>query len=118
MYGLPNDFDPGLFVGRQLETITYAVNVIVLAFASHLTVSVSGSLPYRAAAGAHTEVDRPPVSGTRLVSLIGRSVVGFDLKSPRQLILEFDGGGSLTLLDDSDTYESYLISTGEGEIVV
>jgi hypothetical protein len=45
-------------------------------------------------------------------------VVGFDLKSPRQLILEFDGGGSLTLLDDSDTYESYLISTGESEIVV
>ncbi len=119
MYGLPNNFDPQIFVGRQLETVTYAVNVIVLAFADGLTVSVSGSLPYRVAGDAGVgEVDRPPVLRTGLVVLVGRTVLAFDLKSPRELSLRFKGGGSITLLDDADTYECYLISTGDREIIV
>jgi hypothetical protein len=35
MYGLPSDFDPHIFVGRRLEAITFAENVIVLAFDDH-----------------------------------------------------------------------------------
>jgi hypothetical protein len=45
VYGLPSDFDPTVFVGRELERITFGVNVIVLAFDGDLTVSVSSSLP-------------------------------------------------------------------------
>ncbi|HLQ15028.1 MAG TPA: hypothetical protein VK256_04125 [Candidatus Eisenbacteria bacterium] len=118
MYGLPNDFDPQIFVGRRLETVTFAVNVIVLAFGDQLTVTILGSLPYFPAGDVEIRVDRPPVSSTSLVSVVGRNVVAFDLKSPRELILEFEGRASITLLDDSDSYESYLIKTGKREIVV
>jgi hypothetical protein len=118
MYGLPRDFDPQIFVGRELETITYAVNVIVLAFAERLTVSVSGSLPYRTGPGVNPAVDRPPVPHTELVGLVGRTVVGTQLRSSRELVLDLEGGGFVTLLDDSETYECYLINTGDREIVV
>ena len=118
MYGFPNDFDPQVFVGRELETITYAVNVIVLAFADRLTVSASGSLSYRVANDAETGVDRPPVIRTSLVNLVGRTVLAAELKSARELVLEFDGEGSVTLLDDADTYECYLITIGDREIIV
>lgn len=118
MYGFPNDFDHRVFVGRELETITYAVNVIVLAFADRLTVSASGALSYRVASDAATGVDRPPVVCTSLVNLVGRTVLEAELKSARELFLEFDGGGSVTLLDDAGRYECYLISTGDREIIV
>jgi hypothetical protein len=118
MYGLPSDFDPDIFVGRELETISFAVNVVVLAFANRLTVSVSGSLPYRAPGEKEMAVNRPPVAQTSLVSLVGRRVVTCELKSSRELILRFEGDGSLTLLDDSETYESYIVSTGDREIIV
>ena len=118
MYGLPDDFDPNIFVERQLESVTYGVNVIVLAFANRLTVSISGSLPYSVDEHAEVRVDRPPVLSTVFVSLVGRIVRSFDLKSPRELILKFEGGGSVTLLDDEEMYECYLINTGEREIVV
>jgi hypothetical protein len=118
MYGLPTDFDPQVFVGRQLDRITFAVNVIVLAFSDQLTVSVLGSLPYRVAATIEPSVDRPPVSCTSLVSIAGRSVVAFDLKSRRELVLELEGGASITLIDDSDSYECFLIYNGAREIIV
>jgi hypothetical protein len=118
MYGFPKDFDPLIFVGRELETITYAVNVIVLVFADRLTVSASGSLSYRIANDAETGVDRPPVIRTSFVSLVGRTVLAAELKSTRELVLEFDGGGSVTLLDDAGIYECYLISIGDREIIV
>ncbi|MDQ6745607.1 MAG: hypothetical protein M3Z27_06300 [Actinomycetota bacterium] len=135
MYGLPTDFDPQIFVGRELETVTYAAGVIVLSFAAPLgvtgtlaarvaaqsppiSVSVSGSLPYRANGEADLAVDQQPVVQTSLVSLIGRAVFAFELKSPRELVLAFEGGGCLTLLDDCDRYEAYTINTGDREIYV
>jgi hypothetical protein len=118
MYGLPSDFDAQVFVGRQLEAVTHAVNAIILAFGERLTVSVSGSLPYRAPGNPDPAVDRPPVAQTTLVGLVGRLVTSFTLMSPRELVLEFEDDGSLTLLDDSDTYESYLINIDDREIVV
>ena len=118
MYGLPSDFDPQIFVGRQMERVTFAVNVIAISFDNQLTVSVLGSLPYRPAGELENLVDRPPALRTRLVSLVGRNVVAFDLKSPRELNLEFEGGASITLLDDSDSYECYLINTGKHEVIV
>lgn len=118
MYGLPSDFDPQIFVGRELETITYGVNVIVLVFDDRLTVSISGSLSYSVADGADIAVDRVPVSHTSLVRLAGRRVEKFDLRSPQELVLRFEGGGHVTLLDDSELYECYLINNGDDEIVV
>jgi hypothetical protein len=118
MYGLPSDFDPQIFVGRELEAVTYAVNVIVLAFTPQLTVSVSGSAPDRPTQDRDALIDRAPVAESELVSIVGDSVVTVELKSPRELILELARGGEITLLDDEDMYECYLINTGDREIVV
>lgn len=118
MYGLPADFDPSVFVGRDLESVTFAVNTIVLSFSDRLAVSISGRVPYRGPKSAESGVDDPPVSRTTLTTLVGHKVRGFDLLSPRELVLDFGDGGSITLLDDSDTYESYLINTGDREIIV
>lgn len=118
MYGLPDDFDPGVFVGRRLESITFAENVTVLTFSEAVTVSISGAVLYQEAADTPQRRERPLTTHTSLVSAVGRAVEATELKSPQELILRLEKGFLITLVDDSDEYESYLISLGDREIVV
>lgn len=118
MYGLPGDFNPDVFVGRRLESITFAENVIVLAFSGAVTVSISGTVLYQAAADTPQRRERPLTTHTSFVSAVGRAVETTELKSPQELILRLEKGFLITLVDDSDEYESYLISLGDREIVV
>ena len=118
MYGLPNDFEPNLFVGRRVESITFAENVVVLSFSEELTVSISGTVLYQESPDSTVKRERPPVSHTSLVGAVGRAVEGTELKSPQELILRLEGHFSVTLLDDSEAYECYMISMRDREIVV
>jgi hypothetical protein len=118
MYGLRSDFDPSVFVGHRLERVTFAENVILLVFSEALTVSISGTVLYQDAADTSPKRERPPVAHTSLVGAVGRTVEATELKSPQELILRLEGGFSITLLDDSDEYECYLISVGDHETVV
>ena len=117
MYGLPDDFDPGVFVGRRLESITFAENVIVLTFSEAVTVSIAGTVLYQEAADTPQRRERPLTTHTGLVGA-GGAVESTELKSPRELILRLEKGFLVTLVDDSDEYESYLIALSDREIVV
>lgn len=118
MYGLPNDFDASVFVGRRIESVTFAENVIILAFSEAVSVSISGTVLYQESGDTSRKRERPPIAHTSLVGAVGRAVEATELKSPQELILRLEGGFSVTLLDDSDAYECYLISLGDREIVV
>lgn len=118
MYGLPSDFDPRMFLGRQLLSLTFAVNLIGLAFDEGVNVTVLGSVAYRHSLQSTVSIDSPPVTRTTLVRLVGDVVVASEARSRRELILRFERGGSVTLLDDSDEYESYVINEGDREIIV
>ena len=118
MYGLPSDFDSSVFVGHRLESVTFAENVIVLDFSDAISVSISGTVLYQESPAASPQRERPAASRTSLISAVGRTVEAVELKSPRELILRLERSFSVTLLDDSDAYECYLISVGDQEIVV
>ncbi len=118
MYGLPDDFDPDVFLGRRLESVTFAVNVVVLGFSDQLTVSISGTVVYQESPDSGERREQPPAVQTSLIAAVGRAVETTELKSPRELVLWLEKGFRLVLLDDSDMYECYLISLGDREIVV
>jgi hypothetical protein len=118
MYGLPSDFDSSVFVGRRLESVTFAENVIVLAFSEALTVSISGTVLYKESVDSPEKRERPLTTHSSLIGAVGRAVEATDFKSPRELILQLQKGFVVTLLDDSDAYECYLISLADREIVV
>jgi hypothetical protein len=118
MYGLPDSFDPSVFVGRRLTAVTFAENVIVLEFDPHLSVSVFASVSYRTATDTELATDTPPVTQTRLVDLVGRVVTSAIARSWRDLVIELERDASITLVDDSETYESFVIGLGDREIIV
>lgn len=118
MFGLPADFDAQMFIGRTLSSVTFAENLINLHFDEELTVTVLGSISYRTAAEGEETVDTPPLATTTLPGLVGRVVVSCQVRSPRELVVGFDGGGSVRFVDDSDMYESFTIRGADTEIVV
>jgi hypothetical protein len=118
MYGFPRDFDAEVLVGRELSSVTFAENLISLQWDEIVSVTILGSISYRVGLGTEEHTDSPPVSESRLVALVGRSVVASRIESPRRLVLLLEHAGSITLLDDSDAYESYIIQIGDRQIVV
>lgn len=116
MYGFPADFDPAVLVGGTLDVVSHAQNLIGLDV-GEIRVTAYGSLWYRTSSDGEEQVDTPPVARTELVALVGRTVTSARLVSPRRLELQLDEG-SVTLLDDSDEYESYTLRGGGLDLVV
>jgi uncharacterized protein DUF6188 len=113
MYGLPKDFDGGVFVGRTLEMICFAQYRLYLHFERGLTVSIESSFS--------TTPDRiidVPVVESDLMRLIGSVVVAATGDDLGTLTLAFYGGDKLRVYDSSKAYESYTISYDGKELVV
>jgi len=119
MYGLPVDFTGAFFVGRTLESITFSENAVILAFDGRVSVSVESSLRHQFAAdNGQGTVQSLPLSESKLMQLLGRSVTKAEGDRDGTLTLLFDNEHVLYVFDDQAQYESYLINDGEHEIVV
>jgi hypothetical protein len=130
MYGFPDDFDPGIFVGRQFSLVTFGENFVGLKFEQpvlgivtrvlddDLYVTVTASVSYRPRYRSDMVTDSPPFTQTELVSLLGRYVVLANLPTRRKLVLALDEGGPVVFADDSDFYESFTIRGGGREVFI
>lgn len=118
MHGLPSDFDPVIFVGRQLESVTFAVNAIRLAFDGDMAITALSEVRYRTTSKADVRIDVTPVADSGLMALLGSHVVDAETRPPGDLTLLLEAGGSVMVFDDSKEFECYSVTTPEGEIFV
>jgi hypothetical protein len=119
VYGLPEDFDASGFQGRSVELVSFSANTIHIAFDGSYSVTIESTFEH----SSGQQGDRPmhsvvPVKESRLMLLVGRSVVTATIERPGTLVLRFDDGQTLWCLDDSQEYESYRISCKDREIIV
>jgi hypothetical protein len=118
MHGLPKDFDASVFVGATIETVTFTVNTIHLAFDTALAITAQRHLRYRISSAASLEDDEVPVTNSGLMAMVGRVVESAEIRGPGDLILGLEGGSLILVEDDSQHYESYTLTTPEGEVFV
>jgi hypothetical protein len=118
MYGLPINFDANIFLGRQIESITYASNVIVISLDLGITFSVESSLDYLPVGVESNLTDAFPLTSTRLITFIGNVIIKAIIVEQKDIMLFFEGNSWIAIKDDSKYYESYKIKIGETEIVV
>jgi hypothetical protein len=62
--------------------------------------------------------DSSPSSLARLTRLAGQRVVQADTEGRATLVLAFDAGETLRVIEDGDAYESYHLHIGGREIIV
>ena len=116
MHGLPPDFDPSVFVGRELEQVCFTVNTVSLAFDDDIMITLEGAFVVRAASGGEVK-QSPPIESSGITALLGQRV-SVASASEGTLLLQFEGGGSVACLDESPEYESYHIVLRQREIHV
>ncbi len=65
MYGLPDDFDAGAFVGRTLEQVCFTENQVTLHFDGMIDITVESAFVH----GDRKSESSHPVIGCRTISL-------------------------------------------------
>lgn len=118
MYGLPEDFDVSIFVGRELVQVSFTTNTVHLAFGGDVAITTETSFVLRLSGWTEEARQELPVESSNLMALIGHRVRLANAATDGTLTLHFEGGGILTFVDDSKEYESYHIHTPDREIVV
>lgn len=118
MYGIPSGFDPSLFIGRELQQVSFTVNTVHLTFDDEFAITIESSFLFQPDKTAPASRQTLPVRESNLMSLLGHQVSAARSAADRDLILEFTGGGVLTCIDDSREYESYHIWIHGEQIVI
>lgn len=117
MYGLPDSFEPSIFVGRVIEQMSFTPNTLFVGFDHDISITIMGEFRYALGDQLHPTRQAVPVANSSVMSLVGKRVRSADTTPNGTLTLHFDPG-CLVLVDDSPTYESYTLRLGEREIIV
>lgn len=116
MYKLPSDFDGAFFIGRTLEFITFSENSVAFAFDRRVSITVESSLQHQFGSDAEQGIRQSvPLTESRLMQLLGCSVVQAKGDENGTLTIMFDNGHVLKVFDDQTCYESYAINDGKHE---
>lgn len=122
VYGIPDNFDPTIFVGATMEQVSFGWYVVGLNFSaepSPIHVTVEGGYDHAGPDGAWLDEERGlPARESRLMRLPGKSVTAAVVENPKALLLSFEDGQSLRILDTSEQYESFQIDHGDDYWVV
>ncbi len=122
MYGLPEDLDLSFFIGKRLDTITFAEFVMHFNFEGNVSVTLESSFQHQ----RRLDVEKHwfgvqqsvPVAHSGVMQLVGRSVLSATGDKEGTLTLTFDDGQVLCLFEERKPYESYQITEGENLYVV
>ena len=74
MYGLPLDFDPSIFIGRELQQVSFTANTVQLAFDDDIAITLESSFIFQLDKAEEAVRQAPPVQISTLMSLVGRAV--------------------------------------------
>jgi hypothetical protein len=112
VYRVPEDFDTSVFVGAHIERVCFGAYVVQLDFGSEQRLHIRVEGAYVHAGPEHegwADEVRLPTNASRLMQLTNHVVVEAARLDAQRLRLAFDHGHALTLIDDTDEYESFQI---------
>ena len=118
MYRLPPNVDLSFFRGKALQQVCIGANELILHFDDRISIIITSVFSYAPGKGPQRIYDDYRAAAGVVVRFINETVVSAKGDAKGTLSLEFSGGGRLSILDDSEHYESYVIKNGDMTIVV
>jgi len=100
MYGLKSDQDLGFLCDRELMQVCVGLYQVILRFDSSVSLSVTGRYL----------LNDSPAQPSHLLALLGRRIVTTENMGQGTIVVRFDDGSHLAVLDSNQHYESYEIS--------
>lgn len=118
MFGLPSDIDLTFFQKQRLIQICFGANDLQLHFDEKASVSITSLIRFKSALGDYSETEDYRQLAGVLVTLLDQTVKSARGEKDGTLELVFESGVSLTVFDNTEHYESYMITHGDTQIVV
>ena len=125
MYGLPEDFDGEMFVGRTIEQVCFTANQVAIHFDDDMNLVIEGEFSLAGAgAGVSGAGDEGVHSGSTatprhaLARLVGAKVVRARGTRDGTLTIECESGDVLQVFDVSPMYQAYTISHRDQVLIV
>ena len=97
------------FVGLKLSAVDDLENIVYFRFAQGRDIGVESTWVIRDATDATIAHGRPRPNCRISGPPLGAVVLGVETQPPRRVVLHFEAGYTLTIVDDSDRYESFCI---------
>jgi hypothetical protein len=116
MYALPEDFDPAVFLDHELQRVCFPPYGLELQFAKSISLKVFGVLSLDGE--SLREEASSPGTLARLTALPGHRIVAASTEGRGTLVLTFEEGQTLRVIEDGDAYECYHLRLEEREIIV
>lgn len=119
MYPLPIDFDSSYLVGKCVEGIFFAEYQVNLNFSDDVILQIEGGYVLELAPGIREDHKGFPIEESRLPSVVGDVVKALEFdRSSGDMTISFAKGALLHVRGDSGPYESYRLTSKDGDIVV
>jgi len=118
MNGLPSGIDLSFFHKKTLLQVCIGANDLILNFDEFVKITITSHIGWTESWGTHDTYESFRNSASVIVNLLGKKITSVTGDDKGTLSLTFDGGGCLSVYDDSKQYESYVIKNGDKLIVV
>jgi hypothetical protein len=118
MYGLERGVNLAFFTGKILLQICIGCHDLILNFDGDVSVTVTSGLACVEPDRAMQRYDDFCEAAPKVLEFLNQAVLFVEGDEAGTLTLKFDGGGTLSIYDDSKEYESYTIKNGSQLIVV
>jgi hypothetical protein len=114
MYKFKTDLNLSHLIKDELIQICIGENELIFNFHSNNSITILGE--WSLINKECHEIDKCEEHSNRkayyIHNLLGKKIEAYNIVNPSQLNLNFEGGYTLEIYDDSDQYESCLISPG------
>ena len=118
MHGFKNGTDFTVLKGLEVQQICLGLYETQIRFQPSAYISMEGRYIHQVADGREILQIRSSCGPNELFRLLGESVTEVDVVSPDTLCLLFSNSDVLLLIDDSEQYESFVIGSNSGVIVI
>lgn len=112
MDGLPSDIDLTFFLGLQVERVCFNVNQLFVRFGANVELSIESECELSLLGGEQLRVSDYRSAATSICALVGRDVLCAARTTTGGLVLSFEGGSEIRILNSSSCYESFQLRSG------
>lgn len=118
MYGLPKNIDLSHLLQRELLQVCIGFNDLILRFDERILITITGECSYITNDEVVTEIESYCQSANLFCRLLGNKILEVIAQESGNLSLKFSNRDILMLRNDSTQFESFVIESPSGNIIV
>jgi hypothetical protein len=117
MYKLDSSTDLSPLIGKELIQVCIGLHQVILRFIGELSITIQCLYFFSKEGDTLEGSGEDPSISKNLVFLLGHSIESAQIQGDNKMTINFSNSSCLTLVNDSEVYESFIVTDGRFEII-